>query len=70
MIVIVLLLIILAVRKAERKWGSFAINALRIHSKCDSVMAEPGQPVTWSATVENHSRRPISFVRLIERFPD
>ena len=70
MIIIVLLLIILAVRKAERKWGNFAINALQIHSKCDSVMAEPGQPVTWSATVENHSRRPISFVRLIERFPD
>lgn len=70
MILIVLLLIILVVWRAEYKWGSFAIHALRTHSKCDSIVAEPGQPVTWSATVENHSRRPISFVRLVEQFPD
>ena len=69
-ILFILLFIILAVRKAERNWVSFAINALQAKGKCDCVVAEPGQLVTWSATVENHSHRPVSFVRLIEKFPN
>lgn len=53
----------------ERIWAPYALKSLRFRGSCDHAMAEPGQTVTWSGTVENTSRLPIPFVRLIETFP-
>jgi hypothetical protein len=54
----------------ERKWASYAICSIQIRTDCDHPLAEPDQPVTWSATVDNLSRLPIPFVRLIQNFPN
>lgn len=54
----------------ERKWGPYALSSIRILNSCDHPLAEPDQPVTWSATVENYSRLPIPFIRLIQTFPN
>ena len=53
----------------EHFWMPAALKALEFRGKCDRVMAEPGETVVWSGTVENHSRLPIPFVRLRESFP-
>ena len=53
----------------ERLWAPHALKALRFRGSCDRDMAEPGETITWSGTVENRSRLPIPFVRLIQRFP-
>ena len=53
----------------ERVWMPFALGALRFRGQCDRVMAEPGETVVWSGTVENHSRLPIPFARLQQFFP-
>ncbi len=48
----------------ERFWMPAALNALKFRGKCDKIMAQPGEVVTWHSTVENHSRLSIPFVRL------
>lgn len=59
--------IVLAV--LEHIWAPYALKALSFHGGCDKEMAEPGEIVTWSGTVENNCPLPIPFVRLLERFP-
>ena len=65
------ILLVLAVGFAllEHKWASYALRSLGIHGSCDRPLAEPGQTVTWNATVDNYSRLPIPFVRLVQDFP-
>lgn len=53
----------------EKIWAPFALQSLHIKGSCDHILAEPGETITWSATVENHSRLPIPFIRLQENFP-
>ena len=53
----------------ERLWAPYALKALRFRGSCDRDLAEPGEVITWSGTVENRSRLPIPFIRLIQRFP-
>lgn len=67
LVILLTLLVVLAV--VEYKWASYALSSLRISSCCDRQLAEPGQSVSWSATVENYSRLPIPFVRLVQDFP-
>lgn len=69
MIWIAIILAVVALVVLERLWMPAALNALKYHGKCDKVMAEPGEIITWHGTVENHSRLPIPFVRLIQNFP-
>lgn len=53
----------------ERLWESAAMKALRFRGGSDLLLAEQGQPVTWSGAVENHGSLPIPFVRMKEAFP-
>ena len=69
MTIFILILVFLGFGLLEYKWASYALDSLRIHSSCDCPLAEPGQTVTWSATVDNYSRLPIPFVRLVQDFP-
>lgn len=54
----------------DRHWGPWALRNLRLRSSCDKQMAEPGETVTWSATVENAGRLSVPFVRLVQHFPE
>ena len=69
----ILLLLLTAVAAGflllERKWAAYALGSIQVRSDCDHYLAEPDQPVTWSATVDNYSRLPIPFVRLSQDFP-
>lgn len=65
----VLLILLVGFAVLEYKWASYALSSLRIRGSCDRLLAEPGQDVTWSATVDNYSRLPIPFVRLVQDFP-
>lgn len=65
----ILALAALVLLALERYWAPRALRALRFRGSCDRSLAEPGEVVTWSGTVENASRMPIPFVRLIEKFP-
>ena len=53
----------------ERNWASWALDRLTYSFSCDTLLAEPGQPVTLSSTVENRSRMPILYVQLLEYLP-
>lgn len=53
----------------EKLWSPAALRALRFTGHCDRILAEPNEPVLWSAVIENQSRLPIPFVRLREHFP-
>lgn len=53
----------------EHFWAPRALRALRFKGGTDRAIAEPDEAVTWTGTVENHSRLPIPFVRLTENFP-
>lgn len=69
MTAVILILLVLGFALLEYKWASYALRSLDIHAECDRTLAEPGQPVTWSARVDNYSRLPIPFVRLVQDFP-
>ncbi len=69
MTLVVLLVLLAGLAVLEYKWAGYALKSLDIHSNCDRPLAEPGQTVTWSARVDNYSRLPIPFVRLVEDFP-
>lgn len=70
MIWLVVLLCVIAVAVLERFWSGYAMDYIRFSGECDTILAEPGQTVSWHSTVENHSRLPIPFVRLELRFPN
>ena len=69
MTAVLLILVVLAFALLEYKWAAYALRSLDIHTECDRPLAEPGQRITWRATVENYSRLPIPFVRLVQDFP-
>ena len=69
MTIAIMIIVILGFVILEYKWASYAISALKVQQKCDRQLAEPGQPVTLSLTVENHSPLPIPFVRMVHDFP-
>lgn len=66
-IILAVTAIVLAV--LEHFWVPFALRALQFKGSCDRAMAEPGELITWNGTVDNTSRLPIPFVRVIETFP-
>lgn len=70
MIWFVAILAIAALAFLERRWAPYAMQFVRFCGQCDAILARPGEPVTWSSTVENHSRLPIPFIRLELRFPN
>lgn len=70
MTAVLLLLAAICLVLLEQKWAAYALRSLEVHTQCDHYLAEPGQPVTWSITVENHSRLPIPFVRFVQSFPN
>lgn len=69
MIWFVVLLFAGALLWLERKWAPFALTKIRFRGQCDRILARPGETVTWTSTVENHSRLNIPFIRLELRFP-
>ena len=69
MIWIAIILAVAALIVLEKLWMPAALNALKYRGECDRLMAEPGEIITWYGTVENHSRLPVPFVRLIQNFP-
>lgn len=70
MIWTLVILAVLIVAYLERRWAPYALQQLRFHGQCDTLLAQPGQSVTWTSTVENHAPLPIPFVRLELRFPN
>lgn len=66
-IILALAAIVLAV--LEHFWAPYTLKVLQFRGSPDRIMAEPGEKITWSGTVENTSRLPIPFVRLMEKFP-
>lgn len=53
----------------EHNWTDRSMRTLKLKQSCDKLLAEPGETVTCTSTVENHSRLPLPFVRLRENFP-
>lgn len=70
MIWLILILAVTLIALLERFWAKYAMDYIRFSGECDTLLAEPGQTVTWHSRVENHSRLPIPFVRLELRFPN
>lgn len=70
MIWVILLLAVIALVLLERFWANYAMEYVHFSGECDTLLAEPGQRVTWRSTVENHSRLPVPFIRLELRFPN
>lgn len=65
-----LILAFLGLLAALERFGTPAsLAALRFRGSTDRILAEPGEVLTWSSSVENHSRFPIPFVRLQLPFP-
>lgn len=69
MTLVILLVLLAGFVVLEYKWANFALSSLGIQGSCDRQLAEPEQPVTWSVTVDNYSRLPMPFVRLVQNFP-
>lgn len=67
--VILLLLVAAVIAALEYYWANYGLNALHFKGEVSHTLAEPDEEITWSATVENHSRMPIPFARLSENFP-
>lgn len=53
----------------EKHWAEFALRSLRFEGESDRIFAEPGETITWKASIENQSILPIPFVRFTETFP-
>lgn len=66
---LILILVAAVLAGLEYYWANYGLDALHFKGEVDHTLAEPGEVITWSATVENHSRLPIPFVRLQEIFP-
>ena len=70
MIWILVILAIVILSLLERRWAPYALQRIQFHGQCDKILAQPGETVTWTSTVENHSPLPLPFVRLELRFPN
>lgn len=70
MIWLFVLLAVLALAFLEKKWAPYALRFIQFKGQCDRILAQPGETVTWTSTVENHSKLPIPFIRLELRFPN
>jgi len=70
MTIAVLLVVLAGFLVLEHYWAGYALRSLQLRSDCDCPLAQPGQTVAWSATVDNYSRLPIPFVRLVQTFPN
>lgn len=67
---VILILAVVLLLALQKFWAPYALASLRFKGSCDHILAEPGETVTWTATVENHSRLPVPFIRLVENFPN
>ena len=54
---------------AQAKWAGLVLRKLSVAGKADCLLAQPGEKITWYATVNNHSRFPVLFTRLQLQFP-
>ena len=70
MIWIFVILTVLVILFLERRWAPYALQYIRFSGQCSTLLAQPGEKITWTSTVENHSRLPIPFLRLELRFPN
>ncbi len=66
-VILILTAVLLAV--LEKFWAPKALKSMHFSGDISKVLAEPDEPLNWQATVENHSRLPIPFVRLQGSFP-
>lgn len=69
MIYVFLILTVVILAVLEFFWAHRSLDALAAESSADKILAEPGEIITWTATVKNKSRMPIPFVRLTASFP-
>lgn len=65
---VLLILTIVILVLIERKWEGYVKQSLSFSGKCDRLMAEPDQIVTWTSTVTNNGNLPVPYVRMIQRF--
>ena len=70
MIWLFLILTILVLGFLERRWAPYALQYIQASSQGASVLAQPGEKVIWTTTVENHGPLPVPFLRLELRFPN
>lgn len=70
MIWFIVLLGLVLLSRLERIWLPKALAAIRIRQSCGVVLAEPGQKLCCTSTVENASRIPIPFIRLRLTLPE
>ncbi len=69
MIIALLALAVVLLVVLEKYWAPWCLKKLGFSGCPDRELAEPGQVVTWSGTVENRSRLPILFARVWQNFP-
>lgn len=69
MSIIIVIIAVALLALLEKLWTPAALKALHREGRCDHVLAEPGEELTWTSRVENRSRLPIPFVRLHEELP-
>ena len=69
MIAAIILPAVLLLAVLEYYWAKWSLRALKFRGSPDKVLAQPGETVTWTAEVENHSPMPILFARLWQTFP-
>ena len=53
----------------ERKWSLYVNRSVSFSGKCDRILAEPDQIVTWTDTVCVNGNLPIPYAQIIQRFP-
>ena len=70
MTILILVLVVIGLVVLENRWALIASRSIKTHNGCQAILVEPGEQVTWSATVENHGRLPVPFVRMTQNFPD
>ena len=70
MTMIILVLVVIGLVVLEKKWALIASRSIKTYNGCQAVLVEPGEQVVWNATVENHGRLPVPFVRMTQNFPD
>ena len=70
MIWLIIALVLLLLFALEKLWANIAVKVLHCKNKSSKVLVEPEQPFEWIATIENHIRLPIPFLRLQQTFPE
>lgn len=65
--IVMLAVVLLAV--LNHFWAPESLKKLKLHGCSDKRLVEPGEIVTWTAVVENHSSLPVLFARLWQHFP-